>query len=413
MDFRLPELGEGIYEAELINWLVKPGVSVRPGQSLMEVMTDKATMEVPSPFVGTIKTLQAQPGEIMKVGQPVLEYEGKQAAGEPPPPEETRPPQAHAPAPAVALAAPTGSNGPSAATALAPLAVRAAPSVRLLARKLGMDLARVHGTGPEGRILIEDLTPHLAAGRPKPAFEPRYHYGTPGTRLKLHGLRRKIAEHMVQAKRVIPHATYVDECEVTELIKLRDSLKDEFAQGGIKLTYLSFFIKAVVQALKEVPVVNASFDEAANDIVLHDRYHIGIAVATAHGLLVPVLHHADRMDLVQIAREVDRLTTAARTNKLKIEDLRDGTFTITSFGGLGGLLASPIINHPEVAILGIGKIIRRPVYDAAGNLRPADLVYLSHALDHRVFDGAVAAAFCNAVIRRIQHPASLLLPERL
>jgi pyruvate dehydrogenase E2 component (dihydrolipoamide acetyltransferase)/2-oxoisovalerate dehydrogenase E2 component (dihydrolipoyl transacylase) len=411
MDFRLPELGEGIYEAELINWLVKPGVSVRPGQSLMEVMTDKATMEVPSPFVGTIKALQAQPGEIMKVGQPVLEYEGKQTPGESAPAEESKPAQAQVTAVAATVSA--GGNGPSVLSALAPLAVRAAPSVRLLARKLGMDLARVHGTGPEGRILVEDLAPHLAAGMPKPASEPHSDYGTPGTRLKLHGLRRKMAEHMVHAKRVIPHATYVDECEVTELIKLRDSLKEEFAQGGIKLTYLSFFIRAVVLALKEVPLVNASFDEAANEIVLHDRYHIGIAVATAHGLLVPVLHHADRMDLVQIAREADRLTTAARANKLKIDDLRDGTFTITSFGSLGGLLASPIINHPEVAILGIGKIVRRPVYDTAGNLRPADLVYLSHALDHRVFDGAVAAAFCNAVIRRIQHPAALLLPERL
>jgi pyruvate dehydrogenase E2 component (dihydrolipoamide acetyltransferase)/2-oxoisovalerate dehydrogenase E2 component (dihydrolipoyl transacylase) len=218
---------------------------------------------------------------------------------------------------------------------------------------------------------------------------------------------------MVLAKRSIPHYSYVDECEVTDLVRLRESLRETYQQAGIKLTYLAFFVKAVVAALKEVPLVNASLDEEAGEIVLHDHYHIGVAVATPQGLIVPVVHDADHKDLGQIAREIERLSTAARTGKVKLEDLRGGTFTVTSIGNIGGLFSSPVINHPEVAILGIGKIIKRPVYDAAGNVRPADLLYLSLSFDHRVVDGAVGAAFGNAISKRLQQPANLLLPEKL
>jgi pyruvate dehydrogenase E2 component (dihydrolipoamide acetyltransferase)/2-oxoisovalerate dehydrogenase E2 component (dihydrolipoyl transacylase) len=287
--------------------------------------------------------------------------------------------------------------------------------VRLLARKLGIDLSRVRGSGPDGRILIEDLSPHLApaAEGQRPAAEPRPEYGTPGTRIKVQGVRRKIAEHMVLAKRTIPHYTYVDECDVTELVRLRESLRETYARAGLKLTYLAFFVKAAVAALRQVPLVNASLDEAAGEIVLHDRYHIGIAVATPNGLIVPVVRDADRKDLAEIAREVERLSTAARAGKTRLEDLRGGTFTITSVGNLGGLISTPVINHPEVGILGIGKIVKRPVFDAAGGVRPADLVYLSLSFDHRVLDGAIGAAFGNALIGQLQNPAALLLPEQL
>jgi pyruvate dehydrogenase E2 component (dihydrolipoamide acetyltransferase)/2-oxoisovalerate dehydrogenase E2 component (dihydrolipoyl transacylase) len=281
-----------------------------------------------------------------------------------------------------------------------------------MARKLGIDLAQVRGSGPEGRILIDDLKPHLApASEAKPPAPPRPDYGTPGTRIKLQGLRRKIAEHMVLSKRTIPHYSYVDECDVTELVRLRESLKEPFARLGGKLTYLPFFVKAAAAALKEVPLVNASLDEAAGEIVLHDRYHIGLAVATPGGLVVPVLRDADRKDLVTIARDIERLSSEARAGKVKLDDLRGSTFTITSIGGIGGLISTPVINHPEVGILGIGKVIKRPVYDAAGNLRPADLLYLSFSFDHRVLDGAVAAAFGNALMRQLQNPAAMLLPN--
>jgi pyruvate dehydrogenase E2 component (dihydrolipoamide acetyltransferase)/2-oxoisovalerate dehydrogenase E2 component (dihydrolipoyl transacylase) len=413
MDFALPELGEGVYEAELVAWLVKVGDRVKRAQNLMEVMTDKATMEVPSRFVGTITALNAAPGQQLKVGQVVLTYM---------PRDEDRPAE---PVPATAAMGQQG-NGPPAPAAASvgvapspllrtPSVVKAAPSVRQMARKLGIDLGVVRGSGPEGRILIGDVTSLIqtrkTAEKTAPP-EPRPDYGTPGTRIKLVGLRRKVAEHMALAKRTVAHYSYVDECDVTELVRIREALRDKYAKAGLKLTYLAFAVKAVTAALREVPIVNASLDEKAEEIVLHDRYHIGIAVATPGGLIVPVVHDADRKDLGQIAREIERLSAEARAGKARMEDLRGGTFTITSIGNIGGLFSTPVVNYPEVGILGLGKIVRRPVYDAAGNIRPADLLYLSFSFDHRVVDGAVGAAFGNAVNRQLQNPLPLLLPEK-
>ena len=404
MDFKLPELGEGVYEAELVGWLVKPGDAVKRGQNLMEVLTDKATMEVPAPFAGTVTTLHAQPGQDVKVGQVVLTYT---PSGQP---AEVSEPAAAAPA-----AAPVSDNGPVRREAVPGLSVRAAPSVRQLARKLGIDLTQVPGSGPGGRILIEDLSARVRTAAPaaKPAAEPPPDYGTPGQKVPLQGLRRKIAEHMVRSKRTIPHYSYIEECDVTDLVRLREALKGDYAEAGVKLTYLAFFVKATAGALKEVPLVNASLDDEKGEIVLHDRYHVGVAVATPAGLVVPVVRDADRKDVAQIARDVERLSAEARAGKARRDDLRGGTFTVTSVGNLGGLISTPVINHPEVGILGVGKVVKRPVYDAAGNVRPADLVYLSFSFDHRVVDGAVGAAFGNAVGRRLQNPARLLLPDQL
>src|SRR5260370_9885790 len=220
-------------------------------------------------------------------------------------------------------------------------------------------------------------------------------------------------ENMVRAKHLIPHSTYVDECDVTELVRLRQSLRDRFSQAGIKLTYLPFFVKAVTEALREIPIVNSSLDEQAEEIVLHDHYHIGVAAATPAGLIVPVLHDTDRKALPEIARELERLNTEAKTGKSRLEDLRGGTFTITSIGGLGGLISTPVVSHPQAAILGIGRIVKRPVYDESGNIKPADLGYLSLSFDHRILDGAVAAAFCNALMRHLQNPDILSLPWHL
>jgi 2-oxoisovalerate dehydrogenase E2 component (dihydrolipoyl transacylase) len=409
MDFRLPELGEGVYEAELVAWQVKEGDTVKRAQNLMEVLTDKATMEVPSPFAGTITGLHAQPGQQLKVGDVVLSYTPAGEAEEAP----STPPLARVET-AVPLVPAASGNGPPAPAGRTDLPIKAAPSVRYLARKLGIDLAHVHGSGPGGRILLEDVserikTPPTDGTGKRPVEEPRLDYGTPGTRVKLHGVRKRIADHMVLAKRSIPHYSYVDECEVTDLVRVRDGLRETCARAGVKLTYLPFFVKAVVAALKEVPVVNASLDEQTGEIVFHDRYHIGIAVATPAGLLVPVVRDADRKDLIDIAREIERLSQEARAGKARREDLRGGTFTVTSIGGIGGLISTPVINHPEVAILAIGKVVKRPVYDAAGNLRPADVVYLSFSFDHRVLDGAVGAVFGNAVIRQLQNPLPMLV----
>jgi 2-oxoisovalerate dehydrogenase E2 component (dihydrolipoyl transacylase) len=415
MDFRLPEIGEGIYEAELVSWLVKPGDRVKRGQNLVEVLTDKATMEVPSPFAGTITALRAEPGQQLKVGQVMLSYEPAGKVEEPESaPALSREPLASAQGaysprserrPA---APPSADNGPSRAA----LPVKAAPSVRYLARQLGIDLTKVPGSGPGGRILISDLSTVLQGRSAAEARAPQADYGTPGTRIKLAGLRRRIAEHMVQAKRTIPHYSYVDECDVSELVRLRRGLREATAGGDVKITYLAFFVKAAVAALKEVPLVNSSLDESASEIVLHDRYHIGIAVATPQGLIVPVVQDADKKDLFQIARDIERLSAEARAGRAKLEDLRGGTFTITSIGGIGGLFSTPVINYPQVAILGIGKVVKRPIFDDAGNVRPADIVYLSFSFDHRVVDGAVGAVFGNALIRQLQNPVALLIHPR-
>jgi pyruvate dehydrogenase E2 component (dihydrolipoamide acetyltransferase)/2-oxoisovalerate dehydrogenase E2 component (dihydrolipoyl transacylase) len=293
--------------------------------------------------------------------------------------------------------------------------VVAAPSVRHLARKLGIDLARIRGSGPAGRILLDDLAPLLsrdgAAARQRPT-EPPPEYGRPGTRIKLQGLRRRIAEHLIDAKRRIPHYSYVDECDVTALVRLRQGMREACARNGIKLTYLPFIVKALAEALKEIPLVNSSLDEDSGDIVLHDRYHVGIAVATPGGLIVPVVRDVDQKDLFTVAAEVERLGIDGKAGKARREDLKGSTFTVTSIGGMGGLISTPIINHPEVGIMGVGKVIRRPVYDPDGHLRPADLVYLSFSFDHRVVDGAVGAAFGNAVKRHLEHPAAMLVPPK-
>jgi 2-oxoisovalerate dehydrogenase E2 component (dihydrolipoyl transacylase) len=409
MDFALPEIGEGVYEAELIRWLVEPGTTIKRGQPLVEVMTDKATMEVPSPFAGSITDLRVQPGQTIKVGQVLLSYESAAKAA-----SEPRPPASSAANRSLTVAAQPIPNGPVRAEAAGRLPVKAAPSVRQLARKLGIDLAAIHGSGPEGRILLEDLAPRFQAPVvPEARAEAVADYGKPGTRIKLQGLRRTIAQRMVQSKRVIPHYSYVDECDVSDLARLRESLRDTYARAGVKLTYLPFFIKAIVAALKEVPIVNSSLDEDAGEIVLHDHYHIGIAAATPAGLMVPVIRDADQKDIGTIAREIERLSSAARAGKSRREDLLGSTFTITSVGSHGGLIATPVINPPEVAILALGKIVKRPVYDAAGQIRPADMIYLSLSFDHRVIDGAVGAVFANAILGHLQNPAAFLLPPRL
>jgi pyruvate dehydrogenase E2 component (dihydrolipoamide acetyltransferase)/2-oxoisovalerate dehydrogenase E2 component (dihydrolipoyl transacylase) len=423
MDFRLPELGEGVYEAELVSWLVKPGDAVQRGQNLMEVLTDKATMEVPSPFAGTVTELRAEPGQRIMVGDLVLSYtaagqsptgDGKTASAEKPVKELAAAVAASSAKIAQTAAAMRAATGRKDAAAAGQRTIRAAPSVRLLARKLGVDLGKVRGSGPGGRVLVEDLNRVLAPAQatPKPAVaKPSPDYGKPGTQIKVQGLRRLIAENMVRANQTIPHYGYVDECDATDLVRLRESLKELSAARGIKLTYLAFAVKAVTVALKEVPLVNASLNDRAEEILLHDHYHIGVAVAAPHGLIVPVVRDVDRKDVFQIAQDIERLSNEARAGKSRRDDLLGATFTITSVGNIGGLFFTPVINPPQVGILGLGKIVKRPVFDHAGQVRAADMLYLSFSFDHRVVDGAVGAAFGNVIIEQLRNPARLLVPE--
>jgi pyruvate dehydrogenase E2 component (dihydrolipoamide acetyltransferase)/2-oxoisovalerate dehydrogenase E2 component (dihydrolipoyl transacylase) len=417
MDFALPPVGEGLIEVELVKWMVNPGDRVKRGQPLMEVMSDKATMEVPAAFAGTVNETLAEAGAKVKVGQVVMRYAPTDA------PVEATPTPVKVPVVRGELAGVLGGGGGSngrplvqAAATATPPSVAAAPSVRLLARKLGVELTRVRGSGPGGRVLLDDLLQFVAPAAKDAGIRtddrPKLDLGTPGTRTKLVGLRRKIAEHMVASKRAIPHYSYIDECDLTDLVRMRAQLKDTFARSGVKLTFLPFFVKAVARALREVPLVNATFDDQVEELTLHDRYHVGVAVAAPNGLLVPVIKDADRKDVAAIATEIERLSADARTGKSKPDDLKGGTFTVTSVGNIGGLMSTPIINSPEVGIMGVGKVVKRPVYDDAGNVRPADLVYFSFSFDHRVLDGAIGATFGNAVIRHLKQPAALLLPDK-
>lgn len=424
MELRLPELGEGIYEAELVEWLVKPGDDVKHGQIIAEVLTDKATMELPSPFSGRIAELHHKPGDEMKIGEVIMTYTtgtseepSKSHAAEPSPSQHRETQQQRIVQGAPHEPTATHPNGISHGQATK-VRVQAAPSVRRMARGLGIDLTKIRGSGPDGRILIDDLTQfiqstNLSTAPTETQFDARGESNAvrgapfqPGTRVKLRGVRRKIARHMAEAKQRIPHFSYVDQCDVTELVRVRESLQGSFSQSGVKLTYLPFVVQAVVTALAENPLINSTLDEEADEIIFHDQYHIGIATDTPEGLVVPVVRDADRKDLMQLARDIQRLTSDARSGKLAAGDLRGGTFTITSIGSIGGLITTPIINHPEVGILGIGKIVRQPVLDDSDHVRPAEMVYLSYSFDHRVVDGALAAKFSNAVIKRLENPAT-------
>jgi len=413
MDFHLPPVGEGLIEVELVRWLVRPGDEVSRGQGLLEVISDKATMEVPAAFAGTIGELRATPGAKIQVGRTVMTYTPLGEPASVAAAESSDAATMDEPAP-VRVERAVPANGPVAPAndKLPP----AAPSVRLLARKLGIDLARLRGSGPHGRILLDDLTPFFKgapAGLSAATKAARTDFGAAGTRMKFLGLRRRIAEHLVEATQRIPHYSYIDECDLTDLVRLRHQLREPFARSGIKLTYLSFVVKAAARALRDVPMVNATLDEAAGEIVLHDHYHIGVATATPGGLIVPVIKDADQKDIPAIATEIERLSAEARTGKPRLDDLKGGTFTVTSVGGIGGLISTPIVNYPEVGILGIGKVVKRPVYDSHGRLHPADMIYLSFSFDHRIVDGAVGAAFGNAVIEHLRRPATLLLPEKI
>jgi len=433
MEFKLPDLGEGIVDAELVQWLVAAGDTVAAGDPIAEVMTDKASVELPAPFAGTITQLNVQPGDQVKVGQMLLSYEAEGVAKAETEESATDAKESRSCARQSVERDPDppsgdGSYGDAASVHLGlrptskpatSASVVAAPSVRRMARRLGVDLSTITGSGPRGRVLIDDLADHVESSGPARSAEPASGRNRsasqvneevlPGSRIPLRGLRRMIATRMTSAKQTIPHFGYVDECDATDLVRLRNSLKEPLAEQGIKLTYLPFIIKAVVGALQEVPICNASIDLDAEEIVVHDHYHIGVATDTPGGLVVPVIRDADRKDIPQLAAEVGQLTAAARDGQATADQLRGNTFTVSSVGGIGGLISMPIINEPAVGILGIGKIVQRPRFDDAGKIYPADIVYLSFSFDHRVVDGAIAARLGNAVVNRLANPARLLV----
>ena len=390
-DFKLPDLGEGVTEAEVDRWLVQEGDVVGEDDPLVELITDKATAEIPSPYEGVVSRIHVKAGEVVPVGT-VLITIGEDHGGSAPPPPPPPPPPAAAEPPASTPEPPAATPEPSSNGS-----VKAMPPVRKLARDLGVDITAVRGSGPGGRVLREDVEAAAGTGTP----------GGAGRREPLRGVRRLIAERMSAAHRIVPPVTHVEECDVTELDATR-KLVNERNPDKLKLTYMPFLVKAVVAGLKAYPALNASLDEDAGEIVYHDRYDVGIAVDTPAGLVVPVVRDADRKRLREVAEDVDRLAKGAREGTLRSDELKGSTFTISSPGPFGGLMATPIVFHPQSAILGVHRAQERPVV-RDGQVVIRQMMNLSITFDHRILDGMTAAKFVLDVAKLLEHPAALAL----
>lgn len=434
---KLPDVGEGIAEAELVEWHVKVGDIVREDDLLAAVMTDKATVEIPSPVEGEVVWVGAEIGDTVPIGSALVrlkvagEGAATEAAAEPetsaeasdeseeaappaaaPEPAKAPAPKPAAPAPkaaqpapkALSPALPAGPVVPRRAPGEKPLAP---PAVRLKAREAGIDLRQVPGTGPAGRITHEDLDTFLLRGA-ESERRPGLVQKTAVTDVKVVGLRRRIAEKMALSKSRIPHITIVEEVNVTPLEELRATLNKKPTPERPKLTLLPFLMRAMVKALSEQPNLNALYDDEAGVIHQHAGIHIGIATQTPSGLIVPVVKHAEARDLWACGAELNRLAERARDGTATREELTGSTITITSLGALGGIATTPVINYPEVAIVGVNKIMVRPVWDGT-TFVPRKMMNLSSSFDHRVIDGWDAAVFVQRLKELLENPATLFL----
>ena len=413
-EFKFPDIGEGLTEGEIVRWLVKEGDEIKEGQPLVEVETDKALAEIPSPRTGVILKLLAKEKEIVKVGQVIVIFgeKGESLAAPPAKPKSVGVVGELEEAPAEAPAAPIRPE-PVRPALVSPHAM-AAPAVRALAKELGVDIDKVKGTGPQGRVLEKDVRQAAEAKEKpveelkKPAKVRKYDLYGYVDRIPLRGVRRSIAKAMVKSKYTAPHVTTMDEADVTELWKIREKEKKVAEQKGIKLTILPFIIKAVIAGLVEHPYLNATLDDENEEIILKKYYNIGMATDTPEGLMVPVVKNAKDKSILQLAEELTQLAEKARNRTIDLADLKGGTFTITNYGALGGIYGTPIINHPEVAILGTGKI-RDMVVVRDGKTEIRKILFLALSFDHRVVDGAEAARFLNTVIARLEDPDLILL----
>ncbi|WP_445504543.1 dihydrolipoamide acetyltransferase family protein [Microvirga sp. G4-2] len=430
---KMPDVGEGIAEAELVEWHVKVGDLVREDTLLAAVMTDKATVEIPSPVEGEVLWLGAEIGDVVAIGSPLirLKVEGDGSVASPTSVEEQKgevPAQVAASRP-IAVEPPAEPGAPvrlmtprtpgEAVRNHAPRMPRpaiaraegekpiASPAVRLRAREAGIDLRQVPGTGPAGRITHEDLDAFFAHG-PQVAREPGLAPKTSVEQIRVVGLRRKIAERMAISKSRIPHITYVEEVDVTALEDLRSAFNANKRSDRPKLTLLPFLMRAMVKAIAEHPHLNALYDDEAGIIHQHAGVHIGIATQTASGLVVPVVRHAEALDLWGCATELNRLAEAAKSGTATREDLSGSTITVTSLGAMGGVVTTPVINHPEVAIIGVNKIMVRPVWNGSAFI-PRKMMNLSSSFDHRVIDGWDAAVFVQRIKTLLETPAMIFV----
>jgi len=429
--FKLPDIGEGVHEGEIVQWLVKPGDFVKEDQAIVEIMTDKVTAEIPAPVSGVITELNGKVGEIVKVGSVIAVFDQSGAGGGASSAAKSAPVAASANATEPSKS--TNGSHSNVAVQERPLGnaekgnarkVLAAPATRKLARELGVDLSQVAGSGPRGRVTQTDVKQNQG-GASKPAaitstaqlIPLAGGFRTLGERrIPFSGMRRKIAEHLVKSKQTAPHFAYVEEADMSKIVAMREDLMPVAEAQGVKLSFLPFMIKAVIAGLRKYPSLNSQIDEATQEIVFKNDYHMGIAVATDQGLVVPVIKFADQKSILTLAQEIKALAEKARSNKLALDDMRGGTFTLTSIGSIGGLFSVPIINHPEVAIIGVNKIEKRPVVrkiDGQEQIVIREMMHLSISCDHRAVDGSEAALFVKEVISVLENPARLLLSEGL
>lgn len=425
--FRLPDIGEGVAEAEIVLWHVKPGDEIKEDQSLVDVMTDKATVDMTSPVDGKVIAIHGVVGETMPVGSVIveLEVEGEGNVSQHNAPELSVSSPAPIPLPELAVGSksealsskttetiePRSGNASQRAFAIraSEEAVLAAPATRRRAFELGIPLQFVPGTGPGGRITAEDLDAYIASDSTNNVGgDARYQRREGGNEIQIIGMRRKIADKMQDTKRRIPHIAYVEECDLTELEALRIDLNANRINDQPKLTMLPFFVRALVKVLRDFPQINARFDD--DEGVLHEYggVHVGVATQTPGGLMVPVIRHAEARDIYEVASEITRISSAARDGSATREDLSGSTITITSLGSLGGIATTPIINHPEVAIIGPNKLVDRPVVQGSF-VTIRKMLNISSSFDHRIVDGYDAALFIQRLKRLLEHPALIFM----
>jgi 2-oxoisovalerate dehydrogenase E2 component (dihydrolipoyl transacylase) len=412
--FKLPDLGEGVVEAEIVAWHIAPGQEVRVDQPLLDVMTDKATVTIPSGFVGRVMRIHGNVGETVAVGAELVSFDTSTALGDSR--ESRRAPERESVvqngAGCLPFSMSSNAMPPLVQQAISPgdvlqVTPQASPAVRRRARELHVDLQHVHGSGPNGRITHADVDVHLRT-EVSPIAGPRRTIGSHTTEIQMVGMRRRIAEKMVVSNTQIPHFSYIEEVDITELEALREHLNSNRTDGQPKLTYLPFIMLSVTRALARFPELNAHYDVKREVITRYEAVHLGVATQTDRGLCVPVVRHAETMDLWQAAREMRRITEAARNHSIARDELSDSTFTITSLGKHGGIAATPIINHPEVGILGINKAVDRPVV-RQGQIMIRRILNLSASFDHRVVDGADGAIFIQCVKDYLEFPATIFI----
>jgi pyruvate dehydrogenase E2 component (dihydrolipoamide acetyltransferase) len=415
-EFKLPDLGEGMHEAEVVEWLVKPGDILKLDQVMVKVETDKAVVEIPSPVAARIAEIRVPDGQVAKVGDVLVVFETATSTNG----GSSTPSRSATAAPGITQPASVPSPSPATPAPTTKQRVLAAPAVRKLAFELGIDLEQVTPTNPNGRVSIEDVRSYgeqakassaLPASSIAPAEleEPEQPVPTAqDERQPLKGLRKRIAEHMERSWRTIPHATAFDEVDGGALAALREALKPIAEKRGVRLTYIPLLIKLLLPLLKEFPIFNASLDEERREIIYKHSYHIGVATASPEGLLVPVLRNADRLTLLEIASGLEQLIEGAKKRTLSLPELSGSTFTLNNVGSFGGSTGTPIINYPEVAILAVGRLQEKAVVHQ-GSVIVRPIIPLALSFDHRLIDGAMAGAFLARFKELVENPGQLML----